>query len=181
MRRLLGLLALLCALSMPAVAVTPALAAQGQHHAKHAAHGKPKHGAARHTTTAPKSQPPSTAAANAILKDCQAHGALTKQYPKADLRRALAIMSPSIKQYSNCQTVIQQALLHGINVNGGSGSGGGGTSATTIIIIVVVVILVLAAVIFGGLAIRRRRGGGGPGGAGGPEDPTRVRPPDDEA
>lgn len=103
---------------------------------------------------------------NRVLNDCQAHGQLTHSYTKAELRQALSQMSATTKQYSNCYTVIQQALLH--TVKGDSDSGGSSSSTTTIVIIIVVVLVVLAA-IFGGLAVRRRRTGG-PGGPSGPGD-----------
>ena len=181
MRRLLGLLALLCAVTLPAVAAGPALAAKGQDtktattQAKKAAHP------AKKTHKAPVSGAKATLG-NTVINDCQDHGQLTKTYPKAQLRDALAVMSPTTKQYSNCYDVIESALLHDTKAGGG-GSGGSGSSTTTIVIIVVIV-LILLAVIFGGLAVRRRRQGEGIADEDDDrygEPPTQVQPPPDSA
>jgi predicted PurR-regulated permease PerM len=101
-------------------------------------------------------------AGNPVVNDCFAHGKLTQQYTKAELRQALAKMSSSVKQYSNCESVIQAALANPSSVQANGTGGGGGSSISTGLIIVIVVV-VLAIVTFGGLLIRRRRGlGGGP-------------------
>ena len=102
----------------------------------------------------------SVASATAVLNDCNAHGELTHQYSRAQIKKALAIMSSATSQYSDCSDVLHNALAHNIAPADVNGSGGSGSSTTTIVIIVVVVLLLLAA-IFGGLVIRRRRGGGG--------------------
>ena len=66
-------------------------------------------------------------------------------------------MSSYVKQYSDCQSVVQNALANGGGVKPtGSGNGGGGSSISTAVIIVIVVV-VLAILAFAGLLIRRRR------------------------
>jgi hypothetical protein len=104
---------------------------------------------------------PAFAAGNPVVSDCFSHGKLTKTYTKAELRHALAVMSSYVKQYSDCESVVQNALATGkVTVNGGGdgggGTGGGGSSISTPVIIVIVVV-VLAIVAFAGLLIRRRR------------------------
>lgn len=47
---------------------------------------------------------------NAVIKDCLAHGKLTRSYTHQQLRRALAAMPASVKKYTNCTSVINQAL-----------------------------------------------------------------------
>jgi hypothetical protein len=127
---------------------------------------------------------PAFAAGNAVVSDCYSHGKLTKTYTKAELRHALAVMSSYVQQYSDCQSVVQNALASGkVTVNGGGGSnnggdgGGGSSSSTAVIIVIVVVVLAIAA--FVGLLIRRRRRLSAAGSAA--DAPTRVidrdRPP----
>ena len=98
------------------------------------------------------------AGGNAIINDCLSNGRLTQHYTPKEIRQALAQMSASTKQYTSCQDVLQNALLHPNSLPGGSGSGGGGSFLPTPVIIVLVV-LVLGAVTFGALAVRRRRTG----------------------
>ncbi|MGH2908389.1 MAG: hypothetical protein ACRDK8_03725 [Solirubrobacteraceae bacterium] len=156
-------LALVCALLCLLCGAGPALAAAGHHHAHHAA------SQVHHTTSATTSHT-TTAASHAaapggkattkngltVLNDCQNHGQLTRTYPVSWLRKALSMMSAGTSQYSNCSTVLHQALLHDLHGQGSGGSSGSG--ATTIIIIVAVVLVILAALL-GVLALRRRRGG----------------------
>jgi hypothetical protein len=117
--------------------------------------------------------PMATAAGgNPIINDCEANGQLTHTFTLAELRHALAVMPASVKQYTNCYDVIQQALIQARKTGTagpGSSSGSGGSFLPTPVIIVIVVLLVGAAG-FGAMAlVRRRRGGGGGGpGPGGP-------------
>jgi hypothetical protein len=123
---------------------------------------------------------PAFAAGNPVVADCYSHGKLTQTYTKAELRHALAVMSSYIKQYSNCQSVVQNALATGkVTVNGGGDSGGGGGSSISTALIVVIVVVVLAIVAFAGLLIRRRRRLPGAGSAA--DAPTRVIEPDSPA
>jgi MYXO-CTERM domain-containing protein len=105
----------------------------------------------------------STAVGNAVINDCQAHGQFTHDWSRADLEKALSMLSAMTNQYSSCPNDIHRALATGIKVHDVTGGSGGG-SGTTIVIIVVAVLVVLAALL-AGLAIRRRRlegsGGGG--------------------
>jgi hypothetical protein len=123
---------------------------------------------------------PALAAGNQVIKDCQANGQLTGQYTLGQLRHALGILPASVKEYTNCSDVIQQAILaarHGRR-GGGSGSGSGGSFLPTPVIVILVV-LILAAVTFGAVAIRRRRAARSSDGAGEPGDgpaKTRVMP-----
>ncbi len=97
------------------------------------------------------------AQAGAILKDCQANGQLTHTYTKAALDEALRVMSPTVRQYSNCYDVIQGALSGAAGHIGGGGGGSGGSFLPTPVI-VILVLLVLGGVTFGALAVRRRQG-----------------------
>ena len=106
---------------------------------------------------------PAMAAGNPVIQDCYSHGKLTKSYTPPELRKALHSMSSYVKQYTNCQTVIETALQNPSKVKANGTGGGGGSSISTALIIVIVVV-VLAILAFGGLLIRRRRAlGGGAG------------------
>jgi hypothetical protein len=126
--------------------------------------------------------PPALAAGNAIINDCQANGQLTHPYTVAQLRHALSVMPASVKQYTSCFDVVQNALVsarkhNGTAPAGGGSSKGGGSSFLPTPVIIILVVLILAALTFGALAIRRRRAGidDGPD-PGGPSDeaPTRI-------
>jgi hypothetical protein len=115
------------------------------------------------------------AGGDAVINDCESNGQLTHHYTVSQLRQALAVMPATVKQYTNCYDVINQALLKNGQLGGGSGgNGGGGGSFLPTPVIVILVVLILAGVTFGAMAIRRRRGGVDPGpgddppGAGGP-------------
>ena len=62
---------------------------------------------------------PALAAGNAIIKDCQSNGQLTKTYSLAQLRHALDVLPASVKEYTNCSDVIQQAILAARHGHGG--------------------------------------------------------------
>jgi hypothetical protein len=161
MRRLPPL-ALVCALLCLAVGTGPALAAQSHHHSH------PATTATTMSSTAGGGADPvggkaTTKDGLTVLNDCSSHGQLTRTYPVAWLRKALSMMSADASEYSNCSTVLHQAIVHDVRPTSGSS---GGSSATTIVIIVAIVLVLLAALL-GGLALRRRGGGGGGGGAGG--------------
>lgn len=102
--------------------------------------------------------PPATAAAgNPIIADCQDHGRLTQTYTLRELQHALAVMPASVKQYSNCYDVIQNALIkarHG--PARGSASGRSGGPFLPVPVIVILALLVAAALAFGALAWRHR-------------------------
>ena len=152
MRRLVSL-ALVCALIATAAAAGagPALAnPMGSKHA--AAH---RHGGS--ATSGGGSV--SDAVGNEVINDCQSHGQFTRRWTHAELEKARSMLSAATNQYSDCQTVINKALVNGIKVSDVSGGSGGG-SGTTIVIVVVAVLVALAALL-GGLALRRRRGDGG--------------------
>ena len=83
---------------------------------------------------------------SAIYKDCEANGQLTGHYSRAELQAALNDMPSEMAEYSDCQDIIQRALLSastptsghhnssgsttaaGGGRNGGGGSGGKGSS-----------------------------------------------------
>jgi hypothetical protein len=67
-------------------------------------HPKP-HGSRSATT--PRAHP--SRVENAVLKDCVAHGSLTHDYTKDQLRRALAEMPAAVRKYTNCPNVIKRA------------------------------------------------------------------------
>jgi hypothetical protein len=128
--------------------------------------------------------PPAPAAGNAVINDCQAHGQLTHPYTVGQLRHALSVMPASVKQYTSCSDVVQNALVSARRHHGKLpvSTGSGGSSFLPTPVIIVLVVLILGAVTFGALAIRRRRAG--PGEAQDPSEPeapaagtrTRVMP-----
>jgi hypothetical protein len=121
---------------------------------------------------------PAFATGNPVVADCYSHGKLTQTYTKAELRQALAVMSSYIKQYSNCQSVVENALANGGPVSAnGTGKSGGSSISTPVIIVIVVAVLAIVA--FAGLLIRRRRRLTAAGSAG--DAPTRVIEPDRRA
>jgi hypothetical protein len=120
---------------------------------------------------------PAFAAGNPVVADCYSHGKLTQTYTKAELRHALAVMSSYIKQYSNCQSVVENALANGTVSANGTGKSGGSSISTPVIIVIVVAVLAIVA--FAGLLIRRRRRLTAAGSAG--DAPTRVIEPERRA
>lgn len=55
--------------------------------------------------------PVAGASVDAILKDCNDDGALSGNYSPGDLKNALGNIPSDLQQYSNCESVIRQALL----------------------------------------------------------------------
>ncbi len=104
--------------------------------------------------------PAARASAAQVLADCNARNSLTRQYPVADLRKALSTMSVDVKEYTDCYDLIQRALLTEIGGSHPGGTGGSqassGGSFLPTPLIVVLVALVLGAAGFGVLAMRRR-------------------------
>ena len=102
------------------------------------------------------------AAGNAVINDCQANGQLTHPYTVRQLRHALSVMPASVKQYTSCFDVVQNALVSARKHNGtapvSKSSKGGGSSFLPTPVIIILVVLILAALTFGALAIRRRGG-----------------------
>jgi hypothetical protein len=100
------------------------------------------------------------AAGNQIINDCESNGELTHTYSLSQLRQALAGMSASVKQYTNCYDVIETALIQARKTGKAgpapSGGGSGGSFLPTPVIIVLAV-LVVGALGFAGLALARRR------------------------
>jgi hypothetical protein len=117
---------------------------------------------------------PALAAGNPVVSDCYRHGKLTQTYTAAELHHALSVMSSYIKQYSNCQSVIQSALANGTVAANGTGKSGGSSISAAVIIVVVVVVLAIVA--FAVLLIRRRRRLTARGSAA--DAPTQVIEPD---
>ncbi len=130
--------------------------------------------------------PSALAAGNAVINDCQANGSLTHPYTVRQLRHALSVMPASVKQYTSCFDVVQNALVSARKHNGtapvSKSSKGGGSSFLPTPVIIILVVLILAALTFGALAIRRRRSGidpdgpDGPGGAATPRLPSTPPP-----
>ncbi len=93
------------------------------------------------------------------VADCNTHAQLTQQYSVQQLRSALATMPADIREYTNCQDVLQRALLaklgglHG----GGGGSGQQGGSFLPTSLIVVLALLLVAGAGFAVYAWRQRR------------------------
>jgi hypothetical protein len=91
--------------------------------------------------------------------DCNAHSTLTRHYSATELRVALALMPPSITQYTDCYDVIQRQLLIEIGaqkLSDGAGGGSGGSFLPTPVLVAIVV-LALAAATLGVIALRRRQ------------------------
>jgi hypothetical protein len=126
--------------------------------------------------------PPALAAGNAIINDCQSNGQLTHPYTVAQLRHALSVMPASVKQYTSCFDVVQNALVSAHKNHGTTpvpSSKGGGSSFLPTPVIIILVVLILAALTFGALAIRRRRAA--PSAGPSDEAPTRIdERPEDE-
>jgi hypothetical protein len=99
----------------------------------------------------------------AVIADCQAHLRLTHNYSVAQLENALATMPSDVREYSNCEQVVEAALTYagGKGPNNGAGSSSGGSFLPTPVI-VILVLLVLMAVTFGAVSIRRRSSAQGP-------------------
>jgi hypothetical protein len=111
------------------------------------------------------------AAGNPIINDCQANGQLTHPYTLSQLRHALAVMPASVKQYTNCYDVIQQALIQARKTGtaGPAASSSSGSSFLPTPVLIVLIVLVVGAVGLAVLAVmRRRRSGGGQGSGGEP-------------
>jgi hypothetical protein len=119
--------------------------------------------------------PAALGAGNPVISECSNTGQLTHTYPLPELRHALATLPASVKEYTDCSDVINQAIVAALGSKtskGGSGKSSGGSFLPTPVIVILVV-LILAAVVFGAMAIRSRRQGPGPGsgpgsGSGGP-------------
>ena len=76
------------------------------------------------------------------VADCNANAKLTRHYPPAELRHALATMPAQFSQYSNCYAIIQQALFAEVGpLHGGSGSGGGSFLSTPVIVVLAVLVV----------------------------------------
>ncbi|MGO9960608.1 MAG: hypothetical protein ACLP50_32305 [Solirubrobacteraceae bacterium] len=119
------------------------------------------------------------AGGNAVINDCEANGRLTNTYTPQELSHALAVMPSSVRTYTNCYDVIEQALTSRTPGSGGAGSGGGGSFLPTPVIVILVV-LVLGGVTFGALAIRRRRAVGADSGDGAESGDERDDPDHDD-
>ncbi|PZS12718.1 MAG: hypothetical protein DLM64_04435 [Solirubrobacterales bacterium] len=114
---------------------------------------------------APAIPAPALATPAQVIADCNSHGRLTRGYPVSELRTALTTMPADVKEYTDCNDVIERALLaqlggsHARHAAGGAsraGSSSGG-SFLPAPLVVVLVLLALAAVALGGVALRRRR------------------------
>jgi len=107
--------------------------------------------------------PMAVAASNPVIQDCDDHGALTRSYSIQQLNAALALLTASEKEYTNCPDVIQRALATAVadkrtgQRDGGIGDSGSGSSLPTPVIIILAV-LVLTAITLGAVAVRHRRG-----------------------
>ena len=67
--------------------------------------------------------PAMASSAGTILKECEDNGAITGHFSRAELQSALSDLSGEVSEYSDCQDLIQQALVR-------ASSQGGGTSNT---------------------------------------------------
>jgi hypothetical protein len=97
-------------------------------------------------------------------QDCNLHGRLTHQYTVAELREALATMSQTTIEYSNCYQVIDDQLNA---QQGGTGSKSDATSSASGSFLSTPVLIVLIVIVLAGGAFAlsaRRRGSGGDGG-----------------
>ncbi|MGB1582944.1 MAG: hypothetical protein ACPHCI_04065 [Solirubrobacterales bacterium] len=60
---------------------------------------------------------PAGASVDTILRDCNDDGALSGKYSPSELKNALENIPSDLKQYSNCESVIRQALLKKVTKN----------------------------------------------------------------
>jgi hypothetical protein len=118
---------------------------------------------------------PAAAGADApAVTDCTVHLRLTHHYTVAELQSAIATMSATVREYTSCSDVLQQALnaeLAGHSVGGGSGGSGGSFLPLPLLLAILVVLLVGGG--YGVAAARRRRTEelGDPAAPGEPEEP----------
>jgi len=102
---------------------------------------------------------PAAASGSAATADCAAHGHLTRSYSSAQLSSALAAMPADLQEYTNCYSVIRQALLAQVPAarhhQAASDSGSGGSFLSTPVIVAIVVLGVGGAGA-GAVALRRR-------------------------
>jgi hypothetical protein len=91
--------------------------------------------------------------------DCNANARLTHHYTASQLQSALVSMPADVREYTNCNDVLQAALRAELG-GGAGGSGGSGGSFLPTPVVVVLVVLLLAAAGLGAVALRRRREGG---------------------
>lgn len=68
--------------------------------------GVPSYSRLSHAITAAGAMP----SVNAIIRDCLKHGRLTEAYTASELRRAQATMPAAVKEYTNCPSVLEDAL-----------------------------------------------------------------------
>lgn len=66
---------------------------------------------------------PAQASGLAVLRDCQAHGALTHHYSQQDYRDALANMPADLEEYSDCRSVIETAQAAAAHARANTGGG----------------------------------------------------------
>jgi hypothetical protein len=93
--------------------------------------------------------------------DCAQHLRLTHTYSPQELQAALNNMPVYLSEYSDCPTVIKNALDAELGkVHGNPGDGGGSFLPTWLLVILI--LLVLGGVAFTTAAIRRRGGPGEP-------------------
>jgi hypothetical protein len=62
------------------------------------------------------------ASSSALILECNSYGTINGKYSVADLKNALANLPADVNQYSDCRSLIQQALLNKISKHGGGGS-----------------------------------------------------------
>lgn len=67
------------------------------------------------------------ASVDSILRDCNDDGALNGKYSPSQLKKALDNIPSDLKQYSNCESVIRQALLKKVTKNTSPSLKGGKT------------------------------------------------------
>ncbi len=95
----------------------------------------------------------------AVIADCNSHNQLTRAYPPAQLRAALATMPASLKEYTDCYDVIDRALIARLSdshLAGAATTTSSGGSFFSAPVIIVLVVLLAAAGSFGAVALRRR-------------------------
>ncbi|HLJ04184.1 MAG TPA: hypothetical protein VKT31_12135 [Solirubrobacteraceae bacterium] len=88
--------------------------------------------------------------------DCNANARLTHHYTPSQLQSALVSMPADVREYTNCNDVLEAALRAEL-AGAGGGSGGSGGSFLPTPVVVVLVLLLLAAAGLGAVALRRRR------------------------
>jgi hypothetical protein len=102
---------------------------------------------------------PAIAVGSTPNADCAAHGGLTASYSVAQLQAALGSMPADEKEYTNCYSAIQRALLARLPASPHRGGNSDATASGSFVstpVIIAIVVLALGGASAGAVALRRR-------------------------